>query len=259
MRTVVRLSVTPVKSTALRHPDQITLEPFGVAENRRFYLAEEDGRLLSSRWYERTIPIRSDYDLDGDCLSLAFPDGAIVEGATGTLGRTIQTDFWGRPASGRVVEGPWNEALSAQVGHPVVLVAPDHPGDANDSGPVSLFSSASADELGRQAGRPGVDARRFRMLVEVDGCEPHEEDTWVGRPVRVGDAVIRVERPVARCRITTLHPDSGVKDFDTLRAIVAYRGVDREDGINFGVYASVVLPGAIRVGDHVDPMPAGTE
>jgi uncharacterized protein YcbX len=259
MRTVVRLSVTPVKSTALQHPDQVTLEPFGVAENRRFYLAEEDGRLLSSRWYERTIPIRSAYDAQRSCLSLTFPDGTIVEDEVSRLGRAVQTDFWGRLAAGRVVEGPWNEALTAQVGHPVVLVAPHRLGDANDSAPVSLFSSESAAELGRQAGRSDVEARRFRMLVEIDGFGPHEEDTWVGRAVRVGDAVVRVERPVARCRITTLHPDSGVKDFDTLKAIAAYRGVDKEDGINFGVYASVAQPGTIRVGDRVEPMIAGVD
>jgi uncharacterized protein YcbX len=254
---VVRLSVTPVKSTALQHPDEVTLERFGVVENRRFYLAEVDGRLLSSRWYERTIPVRSAYDAPQRCLSLTFPDGTVVEGEVSRLGRHIQTDFWGRPATGRVVEGPWNEALSNHIGHAVVLVAPDRPGDANDSAPVSLFSSASAEELGRQAGRSEVDARRFRMLVEVDGSEPHEEDTWIGRQVRLGEAVIRVERPVARCRITTLHPDLGFKDLDTLKALVAYRGVDQEDGINFGVYAGVVRPGTVRVGDPVEPLAEG--
>jgi uncharacterized protein YcbX len=58
---------------------------------------------------------------------------------------------------------------------------------------------------------------------------------------------------VPRCRITTLHPDKGMKDFDTLKAIASYRGVDQEDGINFGVYAAVVQPGKIRVGDTVEP------
>jgi hypothetical protein len=91
------------------------------------------------------------------------------------------------------------------------------------------------------------------MLVEVGGCRPHEEDRWVGEEVRIGHAIVRVERPVARCRITTLHPDNGTKDFDTLKAIASYRGVDKEDGINFGVYAAVAQPGRIRVGDAVEP------
>jgi uncharacterized protein YcbX len=256
MRRVVRLSITPVKSTALQHLDEVTLERFGVAENRRFYLAEADGRLLAPRWYEWTIPIRSSYDAERRWLALTFPDGTLAEGAATELGREVRTDFWGRPATGRVVEGPWNEALAEHIGRPIFVIAPDQPGDANDSAPVSLVSTASAEELGRRAGRDEVDLPRFRMLVEIDGCEPHEEDRWIGGEVAIGAAVVRVQRPVARCRITTLHPVTGKKDFDTLRTITAYRGVDREDGINFGVYAGVVEPGKIRVGDAVQPLPS---
>lgn len=256
MRRVVRLSVTPVKSTALQHPDEVMLEPFGVRQNRRFYVAEEDGRLLGGSFYEPMIPIRSTYDDEREWLSLVFPDADVVEGGTRELGRQVQTDFFGRLVTGRVVEGPWNEALSGSLDRPVVLVQPDRPGDANDSAPVSLFSTASADELARRSGREAVDARRFRMLVEVSECEPHEEDAWVGRGLQIGEAVVRIERPVARCRITTLHPDHGFKDFDTLKALVAYRGVDQEQGINFGVYAAVAEPGTIRVGDPVEPLPA---
>lgn len=255
MRRIARLSVTPVKSTALHHPEEVTLESFGVRGNRRFYLAEDGGRLFTSR-YESSIPIRATYDDDRRWLSLAFPDGTLAEGTTETLGEEIHTDFWGRMAKGRVVEGPWNEALTAHVGRTMWLVEPDALGDANDAAPVSLVSSASADELARRAGRDAVDARRFRMLVEVDGCEPHEEDEWIGTDLRVGLATIRVQRPVARCRITTLDPESGQKDFETLKEIVAYRGVDAEEGINFGVYATVVEPGKIRLGDLVQPLPA---
>jgi uncharacterized protein YcbX len=256
MRRVVRLSVTPVKSTALQHPEEVTLERFGVSNNRRFYLAEEGGRLYSSARYERSIPIQSSYDDVRRWLSLTFPGGIVAEGTTETLGDEIETDFWGRLAKGRVVEGPWNEALTSHVGRPVWLVAPDALGDANDSAPVSLVSSASADELARRAERDAVDVRRFRMLVEVDGCDPHEEDTWIGSDIRIGLATIRVEEPVARCRITTLNPITGQKDFDSLKAIVSYRGVDAENGINFGVYASVLEPGKIRLGDPVEPLPA---
>jgi len=63
VRDVELVEMAPPEMPAALYANQVdayaTGEPFGVAENRRFYLAEEDGRLLSSRWYERTIPIRS--------------------------------------------------------------------------------------------------------------------------------------------------------------------------------------------------------
>jgi uncharacterized protein YcbX len=42
---VVRISIAPVKSLGLVHPDEIELGPHGVVGNRRFWLVDEDGRL----------------------------------------------------------------------------------------------------------------------------------------------------------------------------------------------------------------------
>ena len=92
------------------------------------------------------------------------------------------------------------------------------------------------------------------MLVEIDGCAPHEEDTWSGRRVRIGDAEVRVGDPVPRCVITTLDPDTGQRDFSTLSVIRSYRRVSKDKELEFGVYGDVVRPGSISVGDEVVPL-----
>jgi uncharacterized protein YcbX len=133
------------------------------------------------------------------------------------------------------------------------------PGEAVDRGRghVSLVSTASLDELGRQGGENGtVDGRRFRMLFELDGCEPHEEDLWVKRQVRIGEALVYVRGDVGRCAITTQNPQTGVPDFDTLRTIKEYRAeTANEKGkkhLPFGVYGEVVEPGRVAVGARVE-------
>ncbi|MDQ3668694.1 MAG: MOSC domain-containing protein, partial [Actinomycetota bacterium] len=133
-------------------------------------------------------------------------------------------------------------------------VRAEDPGGAFDAAPVSLLSDASLDELARQSGESGVDGRRFRMLIHLAGCEPHEEDSWLGRRVRVGETLVRVTEPNARCRMTTRNPDTGIRDFDTLRAIKNYRGVREKKAIDFGVYAEVERPGRVKVGDPVEPL-----
>ena len=71
--------------------------------------------------------------------------------------------------------------------------------------------------------------------------------------LRVGEALIRGGGSVGRCANVTYDPDTGERDFDTLRAIVAYRG-RREDGeICLGIYGHVAQPGRVRVGDAVEP------
>jgi uncharacterized protein YcbX len=253
MPTVSWLSIAPVKGLALVHPREVKLDRTGVAANRRFYLIDSHGRQFGLLRDGRLVRIRPEYDEEGDRLTLHLPDGSTVDGEV-ELGEPVETSFGGRPVSGRVVEGPWAQAISAHAGRALRIVKTDRPGDGVDRGrgQVSLVSDASVEELGRNGGRDDVDARRFRMLIGVAGCDPHEEDDWVGRRLRVGEAVVQLRGHVGRCAITTQNPDTGVPDFDTLRTIKEYRGL-REGRLDMGVYGEVLEPGRVRVGDPVEP------
>ena len=86
------------------------------------------------------------------------------------------------------------------------------------------------------------------MLFEIAGCSEHEEDAWIGRLVRIGDAVIRVDAHDVRCAVTTRDPDTAKRDLDTLGLLAGYR-----DAITLGVLADVVEPGRVRLLDPVEP------
>jgi uncharacterized protein YcbX len=250
------LTVAPVKGLALQPRAQVQLERHGVTDNRRFHLVDADGRRFAVRDHGVLLQVGADYDSATSRLTLTFPDGAVIEGEI-TLGVAVVSDFWGRPVAGRVVEGPWGPALSEFVGGAVRVVQSDEPGAGVDRGrgKVSLVSDASLEELARQGSRNGaVDGRRFRMLIGLAGCEPHEEDSWLGREVSVGAAVVRLLGTVGRCAVTTRNPDTGRRDFDALGAIMAYRGrnpLTKE--LDFGVFGDVVEPGPVQVGDPVVP------
>src|SRR2546430_15541403 len=92
------------------------------------------------------------------------------------------------------------------------------------------------------------------MLIGIGGVEPHEEDGWLGRRVRVGESLVELRGNVGRCAITTQNPETGVRDFDTLREIRGYRGQNAETReIDFGVFGEVVEPGRGEVGGPVQP------
>lgn len=256
MPTVARLSTTPVKSLMLHHAAELRLEPFGVAADRRFYLIRPDGRLLAGFHHGPLALVRADWDALHDRLRLTFPDGTVVEDDVRLAAREL-TDFWGHRVPGRVVEGPWADALSAYTGRPARVVKTDEPAGGVDVEPLTLVSSESIAELGRRTAREGLDAGRFRMLIEIEGVKPHEEDTWSGRQVRAGEAVVEIGGPVPRCATTTRDPNTGLRDLDTLRAIAAYRGKREGKNVDFGVYARVVEPGRVRVGDPIELQPEG--
>jgi uncharacterized protein YcbX len=252
MARVARFNVTPVKSTALHHPDRIRIERWGAAGNRDFFFLDEDGKLFGGSKLGRLVRIRAEHDPETDVLRLDLPDGVRLEGPAAADGETLEVNFWGRTVTARVLEGPWAEYLSRYAGRDLRLARVERAGDGNDIRPITLVSLASVAELARQGGADGpLDPGRFRMTVEVDGLDPHEEDGWDGRRVRVGGATLLVGEPVPRCVVTTQDPSTGDRDFPTLSVIKRYRGViDGE--LLFGVYASVLEPGDVRVGDPVD-------
>ena len=251
--TVVRISIAPVKSLGLVHPDEIALGPGGVAGDRRFWLVDEDGVLFNGKRHGPMVRVRPEWDETTHRLALTFPDGARVEGGV-ELGEPVAAEMYGLPLPSHRVLGPWEGALSEHLGEPVHLLWAD--GGAADrsgrGGTVSLVSRASLERLREEAGaeRP-VDGRRFRMLFEIDGVGAHEEDDWIGAQVQVGEAVIVLNGDVGRCAVTTHDPDRGVRDLDTLGTLARYRREGRNEDLPLGVYGAVAVPGRVRVGDVV--------
>lgn len=256
MARVARINVTPVKALALAHPQEVRVEETGVPGDRLFYLVDEDGRLFSGARFGPLQTIRPSFNAAGEQLSLTFPDGKIVEGDATRFAEPLVTDFYGRPVLAHVVPGEWSDALSRFAGTPVRLARCDVPGGGTDVYHLTLMSRASVAELATRGGYEGeLDPRRFRMTFDLDGCQAHEEDTWAGHRVRMGDALLRIYGQVPRCVVTMQSPDTGKKDFDSLKVIVSYRPLMHDEdgkGIPFGMYAEVERPGRVRVGDRVE-------
>ncbi|MGZ4332994.1 MAG: MOSC domain-containing protein [Gaiellaceae bacterium] len=251
---VVRISIAPVKALHVVNPDEVELTRAGVVGDRRFWLVDAAGRLVNDKRRPELLRVHAEWDEHTRWLALDLPEGR-VEG-TVEPGDPVQATLYDRPHPSRAVPGPWQDALSEFVGEPLTLLWSER--GAVDrgvgGGAATLVSRASLERLGEEAGVTGsVDGRRFRMLFEIDGVEPHEEDEWIGNRVAIGDAVVAPVGNVGRCAVTTKNPDTGEIDLDTLGTLAAYRGEreGRTEPLPFGVHAAVVQSGRVRVGDAV--------
>jgi uncharacterized protein YcbX len=246
------LAYTPVKGMRVVEHPSLELTTAGVPDNRRFFLVDERGRLVNGKHVGELGTVVARHD--GGSLSLTFPDGAVVDG-TVALGEPFGARFMSRSLQVRPLLGPWADALSAWFARPLrVVEGVGRSGvDRGRGGAVSLISRGSLDGLAGVAGEREIDARRFRMLVEIDGVEAHAEDAWVGARVRIGTAVVRFRGHVGRCSITTRHPESAVVDLPTLDLLRSYRGeLDTTEPLAFGVYGEVLEGGRVAVGDPVE-------
>jgi uncharacterized protein YcbX len=254
--TVAWISVTPVKGLRLQARDEVQVTEDGVPGDRAFFLVDERGAMVSATRIGPLVSVVADHDAQAATLALRFPDGAEVSGAV-ELGEREAIRFGGLNMQASPVLGAFSSALSEHCGNGrlrLFAAPPERSGlDRGRIGAVTLLSVASLERLREQAGETDpVDPRRFRMTFGVEGLEAHEEDSWLDRDVRVGDAVLRVTGNVGRCALTTRQPDNGTVDFKTLHHLRAYRDdVPTTEPLPFGVHARVLQPGRVRLGAAV--------
>src|SRR5262249_24059163 len=156
--------------------------------DRLFFLIDDRNRLVNAKDFGPLQLVHADYDADADTLELQI-DGTVVAGEV-KRGEEVETNFHRRPRHARIVEGPWAPACSELVGEPMRRVEPTAPAqDRGRSGTATILGTSSLESLAAQLGVDAVDGRRFRMNFGVEGLDPHGEDTWYGRRVRLGDAV----------------------------------------------------------------------
>ena len=97
----------------------------------------------------------------------------------------------------------------------------------------------------------GRDVRRLRPNILVGGVDGMDETAWPGASLRIGDAVVRLDSLRGRCPMTTVDPDTLVRDPEVLKDI------GRRFGGRLALNAEVTQGGTIRVGDAVTLVGAG--
>jgi uncharacterized protein len=244
--------LSPVKSLGLMQAERTALTPAGIPGDRAFVVLDDRDEVATLRRYGTLAHARSRYDVERRVLTMLLP-GERELSAPVKDGAEHEVVMFGEPLRGAIVEGPWAEALSELTGVPMRLMRALGR-TAQDSHAISLLSQGSVEEVSARAELPEpVDPRRFRNTLLIEDTAPHEEDLWVGRELRVGTATLRVAVRDQRCSLITKNPDSGERDLDTLRVLASYRRQD--DGeVCLGVYADVVQPGDVGVGDTVEPI-----
>ncbi len=119
----------------------------------------------------------------------------------------------------------------------------------NEAGQVTVHSRASLAAVAAAVGDPNLGERRFRSNIAVEGLEAWEEQSWVGRKVRIGQVNFDVIRPKVRCLATHANPDPGERDLPILTTLTSAFAQQQP---TFAV--AMVNSGAggrIRVGDKV--------
>ena len=229
----------PVQSMRGEQLEAADIAAAGVVGDRRYGVVDpEAGMVVSSaqgrRKWRAIVTLAARY-LEAPSNGSASPPAEILLPDGSTL-RSDQRDI--------------DERLAATLGAPVHLADKPAEGTRSEYGhaPLHLLTTASLRQFARHHPESRFAPARFRPNVVIDTGDETGflEQGWLERRFAIGDNVeIAITEHCKRCVMTTL--SQGDLPFDP--AILHTTTARNET--RAGVYATVVRPGAIRVGDPV--------
>jgi len=202
----------PVKSLRGLKLDEAVVTELGIERDRLVQAKRPGGRVFTARTHPAMLGLQGGLDAEG------VP--------------TIDGVRWDDPAALAAVR-PVTEPDAE-------LVYYDGNGPQRfDVLPISLATDGGVAAV-------GVDGRRFRANVYLAGVPGLTEREWVGREVRIGEAIVGVRQVRGRCVMTTFDPDTLEQDITVLQKIVW------ELGGRTALDCYVLRPGSVRVGDEAE-------
>lgn len=266
--TLTGINRYPIKSCRGHALDDVVVEPWGLAGDRRWMLVDDEGTAVTARKCPQLLLVTPEIESDGllvrapdlDPLLVGTPDGATLVDV-----RVSASELAAAPASEQA--HVW---FSKVVGAPVRLVYLDDPTrrrpDPRYSAPADRVSLADGYPLllaveesltalndliaeGSRAAEGPMSMTRFRPNLIVAGAPAWAEDGW--RVLRIGATRLRVAKASNRCVLTTIDPVTARKGKEPVATLACHR---RWDGKTwFAINLIPDTPGAVvRVGDEVE-------
>lgn len=268
---VTRLGLSPMKGTRHLSHKRVTLDPHGPVGDRQHCLVDpQTGRVLRTVQHPQLVRIVAEPAPAG--LRITAPSGACATVASeaehpgahpqphdDTDSSEMSVDYWGREVSVEILPGEASDLFSASLGREVLLARAPR-GEVVYGGQVTLLHEASLRALQAASGLPAAEHlwHRFRptaVIGSAPGTDGHRapafaEESWQGREVDVGTARLLLGAPVPRCAVIDIDPLTGERSGDLLKTLAASRPLNERGEPSFGVFATVLSPGTVGLGDQ---------
>lgn len=216
----------PVKSLQGEALDQAFIDERGIQGDRVYALADQNGKLGSGKSTNRFQRI-------DNLLSLGARkrDGGVYAGNKEVGWVDVQSDGISRH-------------LSEFLGQPVKIMR-EQDSPHFDDAPVHIILSSELARLQSLLPEAEINLRRFRPNLVLETPRNMAPEDLLGCVLSIGDARLKVTHKTERCVMVTAKQDTLPKDPQILKII------SRSFGLNFGVYASVLRPGTVKIGQVV--------
>lgn len=256
-----RLFIYPVKSMRGVSLSHAHVGALGLENDRRWMVVDDSGKFITQRDFPALACIEPEVISGG--LILKNDNDAIEVKAPDT--KVMPVKIWKDDIEAYLADVAANVWLSRALGTSCRLVYQGdkprqasqkwaQPGDMTsfaDGYPVLLTSTASLADIERRA-CVTIPMNRFRPNIVIGADVPWDEDAW--KHVRIGDVMLDIVKPCARCVVITADQQTGQRmGREPLYTLTRFRMLktERQTGVIFGQNAIARTYGVVRVGDAV--------
>lgn len=270
----------PIKSMLGQRLAQAAVTELGVPGDRRLALVDrESGKVASAKvprlWRDL---LRCGASIEGPAEGSAEAPGAVRislpddkpfwstdadadERISGFLGRSVHlTDT--PPADATLdrsrPDEVLDEGLEAEVEADLIQIGAGSPGGTFvDFAPLHLITTSTLERIAELGDRGEMESQRYRPNLVIRTAEHgFIENGWLDREVQIGaDLRLKVIAVTPRCAVPTLEHGGLPRDVMALRTVARHNRVvplaDLSPEPCAGVYAQVLTPGQVGLGDKV--------
>jgi uncharacterized protein len=253
----------PVKSMMGEELNAARLTPRGLFGDRVYALCDAETKMVVSaknprKWpnlfsYRASFVSPPEVESSLPPVRVTLPDGRFAISSSGDFAPTLSSTL-GRAVSlltsapqGAQLEEYWPD-MDGLANRDVVTDEAMPAGTFFDLATLHILTTSTLDRLRELYPAGRFEPRRFRpnLIVNTTGQEGFVENSWIGKTLAIGPEVkIEVTGPCPRCVMTTLAQGDLPKDPGILKTAA------QSNEVRVGIYASVVQPGTIRIGDTV--------
>ncbi len=256
----------PVKGLRGVSLSAASVEPWGLAGDRRWMVIDSNRRLISQREAPGLALIEA--APEGEHIRLSAPGRPSIIVPRPVTGPAVDIQMWRESVPAVLAGEEANDWLSAVRGTHCQLVYMAEPALARpvggtlalpgdrvsfaDTHPLLLTNDASLADLAGRSTIPSLSMERFRTNLVVEGAPGWAEDGW--RELTIGAVRFAVAGACERCIVTSIDQTSGERHHanEPLRTLLSFRRNARGRP-TFGVNLIPRSTGTIVVHDTVTP------
>ncbi|MBX2961789.1 MAG: MOSC domain-containing protein [Cyclobacteriaceae bacterium] len=253
--------IYPIKSLGgIRLPLARVMEK-GLEYDRRWMLVDEQNRFITQREHPKLALFQ--LTMSNEQLAIQHQtNGASVQFNTNTFSMHEETaTIWDDNVQAVEVDKQISEWFSDQLTMKCRLMhfpeTNSRPVDKNyaihneqvslaDGYPFLIVGQASLDDLNGRLQEP-ITMQRFRPNFVFTGGQSYEEDQW--KNFSIGEVQFVGVKNCARCVLTTVNPEKGIKGKEPLQTLATYR--QHNNKIYFGQNVLAHSTGVVHEGDTI--------